>query len=76
MDCVSPLIVRIPERYRHLAPEDFAPGEADDRLVGFIDFAPTMLELAGLSVPAHYQGRSFLGEERSEYLIGFSRPHG
>ena len=66
-----PLIVRIPERFGHLAPEGFAPGKADDRLVGFIDFAPTMLELAGVPVPAHYPGRSFLGEERSEYLIGF-----
>ncbi len=70
-----PLIISIPEKYRHLAPADYEPGGSTDRLVGFIDFAPTMLSLAGIEPPPHLQGRAFLGAyeaEANEVLFGFS----
>ena len=70
-----PLIVSIPEKYRHLAPADYAPGGSTDRLVGFIDFAPTMLSLAGIEPPAHLQGRAFLGAHEAapnDVIFGFS----
>ena len=70
-----PLIVSIPGKYRHLAPAEYEPGGYTDRLVGFIDFAPTMLSLAGLEPPAHFQGRAFLGAheaEPNEVIFGFS----
>jgi uncharacterized sulfatase len=54
-----PLLVRFPARYQHLAP--FAAGGRTDRLVSFVDFAPTVLRLADVSIPAHMQGRPFLG---------------
>jgi uncharacterized sulfatase len=54
-----PLIVRIPEKFR--AAGQGAPGAADARLVSFIDLAPTVLNLAGVEVPPHMQGRAFLG---------------
>jgi uncharacterized sulfatase len=54
-----PLMVRAPARYQHLA--SFAPGGQTDQLVSFVDFAPTVLRLAGLSVPPHMQGQPFLG---------------
>jgi hypothetical protein len=54
-----PLMVRFPEKYRHLAPG--APGSTVDRLVSFVDFAPTVLSLAGLAAPASMQGAAFLG---------------
>ena len=70
-----PLIVSIPEKYRHLAPAEYEPGGSTDRLVGFIDFAPTMLSLAGIEPPPHLQGRSFLGvheADPNEVIFGFS----
>ncbi len=70
-----PLIVSIPAKYRRLAPADYEPGGETDRLVGFIDFAPTMLSLAGIEPPAHFQGRAFLGAheaEPNEVVFGFS----
>lgn len=54
-----PLLVRFPPKWRHLAPA--AAGTTTDRLVSFVDFAPTVLSLAGLDLPAHFQGSAFLG---------------
>jgi hypothetical protein len=34
-----------------------------DRLVSFVDFAPTVLSLCGLKAPGHMQGTAFLGEQ-------------
>ena len=56
-----PLLVHFPEKFRHLAPT--ANGAVSDRLVSFVDFGPTVLNLAGLKVPAHMQGRPFLGND-------------
>jgi N-sulfoglucosamine sulfohydrolase len=61
-----PLIVRIPKKYQSLIKEK--PGTTTDRLVSFIDFAPTVLSLAGIKIPAHMQGRAFLGDQ-------IQRPH-
>ena len=46
-----PYIMRYPRR--------IAPGSVCDEMILNVDFAPTYLELAGLGIPAHYQGRSF-----------------
>jgi uncharacterized sulfatase len=67
-----PLIVRFPEKYRHLAPGK--PGSTTDRLVTFVDLGPTALSLAGVKVPPHMHGRPFLGAEETEprrYVHGF-----
>ena len=53
------LMVRFPEKYKDLAPAK--SGEALDRLVSFVDFAPTVLSLLGLPIPEYMQGRPFLG---------------
>ncbi|MCZ6795714.1 MAG: sulfatase-like hydrolase/transferase [Planctomycetota bacterium] len=69
-----PLIIHIPEKFRHLAPEDYRPGGATDRLVGFIDLAPTLLSLVGIEPPAHFQGHAFLGKHarpEQPFLHGF-----
>ena len=54
-----PLMVRVPGRYQHLAP--YTPGGKTDQLASFVDFAPTVLSLAGLSPLPHMQGQPFLG---------------
>lgn len=68
-----PLVIRIPEKYRALRPADYRAGGVTQRLVSFVDFAPTVLNLAGIQPPKHFQGRAFLGEqsrEPSPYLYG------
>jgi arylsulfatase A-like enzyme len=37
-------------------------GLRDDRMISFIDLAPTLLSLAGIDIPDHMQGTAFLGE--------------
>ena len=59
-----PLIVRIPKQYRmtgSIAAGQGQPGEVTDRLVSSIDFGPTVLNLAGVSIPDYVQGQPFLG---------------
>jgi len=54
-----PFIVRFGARHAAMAPAK--AGETTDRLVSFVDFAPTVLSLAGVEIPAPMQGRAFLG---------------
>jgi arylsulfatase A-like enzyme len=59
-----PLIVLFPKKWAHLAPS--APGSVSSRLVSFLDFAPTVLSLAGVEAPGSLQGRAFLGPQTGE----------
>ncbi|MEX2580153.1 MAG: sulfatase [Verrucomicrobiales bacterium] len=63
-----PFIARVPESFRESAPLE--PGTVDERLVNSVDFGPTVLTLAGLSVPEHMQGRSLLAGEPRKYVYG------
>lgn len=66
-----PLLVRFPPKWQHLAPAQ--PGRSTDRLVSFVDFAPTVLSLAGVDLPAHLQGTAFLGAKAGaprEFVFG------
>ena len=69
-----PLVVYVPEKWRALAPPEYRPGGKSDRLVSFVDLAPTVLSLAGLQPPAWMQGHAFMGrftEPPQPYLYGF-----
>ncbi len=68
-----PLVVYFPPKWRHLAPEEYRPGGRSDRLVSFVDFAPTLLSLAGVRPPEWMQGRAFAGKwagDGASYLFG------
>ncbi len=60
-----PLVVRIPEKYKYLYPAK-SPGEKVDRLVDFVDLAPTLLSIAGIPTPEYMQGQAFLGRYRTK----------
>lgn len=67
-----PMVIRFPEAYRHLAPAE--PGSTTDRLVNFVDFAPTLLSLVGVPIPDHMQGYAFLGDQATpdpDYTYNF-----
>lgn len=69
-----PLVVYIPEAWRALAPADYMPGGKSDRLVSFVDFAPTVLSLAGIEPPRWMQGHAFLGKHAAPpqpFIFGF-----
>ncbi|NBS19295.1 MAG: DUF229 domain-containing protein, partial [Flavobacteriia bacterium] len=55
-----PLVVRIPENFQHLAKHE--RGSRTNGFVSFIDFGPTVLNLAGIPVPKVLDGTPFLGE--------------
>lgn len=68
-----PMIARIPEKYKKLWPAA-ARGESVDRMVSFVDLAPTLLSLAGEKAPGFMQGSAFLGihpGEAPEYVYMF-----
>ncbi len=56
-----PLVVYVPEKFRELRTADYVPGGTSERLVSFVDFAPTVLSLAGVEPPSWMQGHAFLG---------------
>ena len=69
-----PMIVHVPEKYKHLAPSDYEVGGESDRLVGFIDLAPTVLSLAGIEPKPWMQGGAFMGPfetKKPEFMYGF-----
>jgi arylsulfatase A-like enzyme len=56
-----PLIIHVPDKWRFLAPPDYAAGGRSSRLVSFVDLAPTVLSLAGVQPPDTMHGRAFMG---------------
>ena len=53
-----PLIVRFPEKFKHLAPAK--PGSVIDGLVSLMDLGPSVLAMAGLETPDWMQGKPLL----------------
>ena len=69
-----PMVVYFPARWKHLAPKEYQSGGKSDRLVNFVDLAPTHLSLAGVKPPEWIQGHAFAGkhqQEKPKYMFGF-----
>jgi arylsulfatase A-like enzyme len=69
-----PMLVRFPDKWKHLAPADYQPGGETSRLVQFVDLGPTVLSVAAMAPPEHMQGVAFAGSHRgtpNKYLHGF-----
>ncbi|UCS95844.1 sulfatase [Echinicola marina] len=60
-----PMIIRIPKKYQYLFPSKEI-GDQVDRLVSFVDLAPTMMSLTNQQIPKWMQGKAFLGSQKTE----------
>jgi len=57
-----PMVVYFPPKWAHLAPKEYTVGGKSDRLVAFVDLAPTLLSIAGIQPPDWMQGHAFAGK--------------
>jgi len=65
-----PFIAWFPEKYKHLS--TFSNQEQlEDQLIDFTDLAPTMIEIAGGTVPLHMDGRNFLNTNNKAKKLVF-----
>ena len=55
-----PLVVRVPKNFSHLIKSE--SGHREKGFVEFVDFGPTILNLAGAEIPDGINGRPFLGQ--------------
>ncbi|HMG91261.1 MAG TPA: sulfatase/phosphatase domain-containing protein, partial [Chryseolinea sp.] len=58
-----PLVIRFPGKRD--------AGKREPRLISSIDFAPTVLSLAGIKPPSYMQGKAFLGKYKSTALNNY-----
>lgn len=66
----APLVARFPPVWQHLAPG--GPGSVIAEPVSSIDAPPTMLHLAGVEIPDHFQGQPFAGPTCAPRRFAFS----
>ncbi len=69
-----PVVVHFPAKWKHLAPPEYKAGGVSDRLISFVDFAPTVLSLAGIEPPKWMQGHAFAGKftaPMQPFIYGF-----
>ncbi|SHJ25946.1 sulfatase-like hydrolase/transferase [Wenxinia saemankumensis] len=65
-----PLIVRVPERWRHLLPS--APGSHVGDPVSLVDILPTLAAIVGTPPPGGIHGQPFLGAGAAPRACAFS----
>jgi len=61
-----PMVVYFPPKWQHLAPKEYGAGVQSDRLVSFVDLAPTLLSIIGVKPPEWMQGHAFAGPHQTE----------
>ena len=68
-----PILARVPAKWRQYAQAE-PPGSVVQDFAQFLDFAPTVLSLAGVKLPDYLHGRALLGPQRGkapEYVFAF-----
>ncbi len=65
-----PMIVRIPDKYKYLAP-NYIQGGTHKAETSFIDIPRTILRLAGGVAPEHMHGRDFLTDSDVKYSYSY-----
>ena len=60
-----PFIILVPKKFSSWQ----KPGEKIYDLVSFLDIAPTVLDIAGVSIPSYMDGKSIFGNEKNEYIF-------
>lgn len=60
----APMIIRFPDGR--------GAGTRDERMISFVDLAPTILKLAGVAAPAHLQGQDMLGPDAARQTHVFA----
>lgn len=77
-----PLVVYFPKKYAHLSP--YKTGSKTDNFVSFVDFAATVVALAGGEIPKsmdghpffHHLNNAYLEKQKGEVAFGYSDRHG
>ena len=68
-----PMVVYFPPKWQHLAPKEYTAGGKSERMVSFVDLAPSLLSIAGIQPPPWMQGHAFAGPFQTEpqpFLFG------
>ncbi len=65
-----PMIIRWPEAYR---PKGLEPGMLDERMISFVDLAPTILGMANVPKMEYMQGHDFINDTVQRQYIFASR---
>lgn len=60
-----PFVIWFPEKYKNLSPWGTS-GIVSDELIDFEDLAPTLISLAGGTIPKYLKGRVLMGNKRSK----------
>lgn len=69
-----PFVVHFPEKWKHLAPSEYRAASTSDRLISFVDLAPTMMSIVGLEPAKWMQGHAFAGKHQTKpqpFIYGF-----
>lgn len=66
-----PFFVWLPEKYKNLV--SINAGSSTDQLIDFCDLPPTILALAGVDIPKHFQGKNILQNQKDLLFLSSDR---
>jgi arylsulfatase A-like enzyme len=66
-----PFFVLLPEKYKNLI--DSKSGSTNNQLIDFCDLPPTILSLAGVDIPNHFQGKNIFQTQKNTLFVSTDR---